>query len=196
MVSRDYEWVKWAVPAALGIAWGIRLQMQPSWLAVGGLALLVLALTAYLGLRGEVRVFWDENNSIMVLVRTWTVEVCAGCLMTSVPLGLDLTYSAKQVLRAMGAHDEEDRLGGIEVRFFMTRPLGQGPTRLGMMAVRSTPRWTGGLSRARVLHDKLLDDVEVLESAMRSAYPHTPIERADLRDMALVNAGGFDVIAA
>jgi len=47
-----------------------------------------------------------------------------------------------------------------------------------------------------VLHDKLLDDVEVLESAMRSAYPHTPIERADLRDMALVNAGGFDVIAA
>jgi hypothetical protein len=138
--------------------------MQPTWLEIIGLGLLVLALTAYMRPRGQLRVLWDENNSIMVLVRTWTIEVCGGCLLTSVPLSLDLTHSARQVLRAMSAHDEEHRLGGLEVRFFMTRPLGQGPTRLGMMAVR--------------------------------AYPHTPIQRADLRDMALVNAGGFDVIAA
>lgn len=194
--SRDYEWVKWVIPAALGVAWGIRLQMQPSWLEIVGLALLVLALTAYLGFRRETRVFWDKNNAIMVLVRTWTVEVCAGCLIASVPMSLDLAHSASLVLRALGAHDEEDRLGGIEIRFFMTRPLGQGPTRLGMMAVRSTPRWTGGLSRVRALHNKMLDDVEVLQSAMRSTYPHTPIDRADLRDMALVNSGGFNVIAA
>ncbi len=170
--------------------------MQPSWLEIVGLTLMVFALTAYLVPQRKTRVLWDEKNSIMILVRTWTIEVCAACLIASVPISLNLTHSATQVLRAMGIHDEEERLSGLEVRFFMTRPLGQGPTRLGMMAVRSTTRLTGGLSRVKAMHNRLLDDIEILESAMRSAYPHTPIQRADLRDMALVNAGGFDVIAA
>ena len=42
----------------------------------------------------------------------------------------------------------------------------------------------------RRLAEKVFDDVTTLESAMRSSYPHTPVERAGLYEMQLVNTGG------
>ncbi|MFW9846181.1 MAG: hypothetical protein ACFFD6_05510 [Candidatus Thorarchaeota archaeon] len=133
-------------------------------------------------------VLWDERRSILAILWPWSLEVVAGCLMTSVPMGIDLSHSATRVLRAM--HSHYNGKDGGEVRYIICRPLGEGPTRAGLLAARRTIRFLNGVRQASKIADHLATDVMVLESAMRAAYPHLPVERAGLDDIMMVTSGG------
>jgi hypothetical protein len=189
---QDYEWVKWTIPTAVLAAWSIRIIMDPNGIfiletLVGiGLASLVIALFVFW--KRPIAVFWDEATSILAIRRNWTVEVQAGCLLTSVPLGIDVSHAAKQVLRAVS--EQFGKESQCEVRFFVCRPLDDNSTLAGMQVVRRSLRFWNGTYRIKRLAEKVFDDVTTLESAMRSSYPHTPVERAGLYEMQLVNTGG------
>jgi hypothetical protein len=189
---QDFEWVKWTVPAAVLAAWSTRIIMDPRGIFVLetllgiGLASLVVALFFFW--KRPVAVFWDEATGTMAICRNWTVEVQAGCLLSSVPLGIDVSHAAKQVLRAMSEQFRKE--SQCEVRFFVCRPLDDNSTLAGLQVVRRSLRFWNGVRIIRSLAEKVFDDVTTLESAMRSSYPHTPVERAGLYEMQLVNTGG------
>ncbi len=186
---RDFEWMKWTIPAAVLAAWIIRIMMTNILLesAIGaGLAVTVVVL--FIMWRSPMTVLWDEATGTMAILRTWTVEVQAGCLLSSVPLGIDVSHSAKRVLRAMSERFKKE--SQCEVRFFVCRPLGNSSTMVGMQVVRRSLRLMNGVRMIKKLSDKVFEDVTTLESAMRSSYPHTPVDRAGLMQMQLVNSGG------
>lgn len=133
-------------------------------------------------------VLWNDSDGVLMLVRPWRVEACAARLMTSVPLGIDLTRSAGKVLQSMHPTMLGDRNGTL--RFFVCRPLGQGPTRAGIIVMRTKCRLGNSTKRSRELSDRVLQDATILESAMKAAYPHMPIEKADLADVMMVIQGG------
>jgi hypothetical protein len=81
------------------------------------------------------------------------------------------------------------------LRFFVCRPLGQGPTRVGILIIRTRFRLGSSERRSRDLSEKVLQDVAILESAMKAAYPHMPIEKAALGDVMMVIRGGVQSIA-
>ncbi len=63
-----------------------------------------------------------------------------------------------------------------------------------MMVVRQAPNLRRLASVVENLSEKVLEDVMVLESALRAAYAHMPIARAELDDITLINSGGVDFI--
>ena len=189
---QDYEWVKYTVPAAVLAAWSTRIIMDPKGRfaleTFAGIGLAFLVVGFFVFWKRPVAVFWDESTGTMAIRRNWTVEVQAGCLLTSVPLGIDVSHAAKQVLRAMS--EQFKKQSQCEVRFFVCRPLDDNSTLAGMQVVRRSLRFWDGAGMIRRLAEKVFDDVTTLESAMRSSYPHTPVERAGLYEMQLVNTGG------
>ncbi|NHI88131.1 MAG: hypothetical protein EAX87_01340 [Candidatus Thorarchaeota archaeon] len=189
---QDYEWVKWTVPAAVLAAWSTRIIMDPkgrfAFETLVGIGLASLVIALFVLWKRPVVVFWDEATGTMAIRRNWTVEVQAGCLLASVPLGIDVSHAAKQVLRAMSEQFKKE--SQCEVRFFVCRPLDDNSTLVGMQVVRRSLRFWNGARIIRMLAEKVFDDVTTLESAMRSSYPHTPVERAGLYEMQLVNTGG------
>ncbi len=189
---RDIEWAKWVLPAALIIAWISRALIAPvqgiiieSALGIG---LTALVVSIFIFWQRPMTVLWDEATGIMAILRTWTIEVQAGCLLSSVPLGIDVSLSASRVLQAMSERFSKESL--CELRFFVCRPLGNSSTLAGMQVVRRSLRLLNGVRAVQKISEKLHDDVITLESAMRSSYPHTPIDRAGLYEMQLVNTGG------
>jgi hypothetical protein len=189
---QDFEWVKWTVPAAVLAAWSTRIIMDPKGIfaleTLLGIGLASLVVALFFFWKRPVAVFWDEATGTMAICRNWTVEVQAGCLLSSVPLGIDVSHAAKQVLRAMSEQFRKE--SQCEVRFFVCRPLDDNSTLAGMQVVRRSLRFWNGVRIIRSLAEKVFDDVTTLESAMRSSYPHTPVERAGLYEMQLVNTGG------
>ncbi|MHA2379618.1 MAG: hypothetical protein ACXADS_10085 [Candidatus Thorarchaeota archaeon] len=188
---RDYDWLKWTVPAAGMTAWVLRIMIDPTTLIESsiGLGLVLGALVAYLLIRSPKTVLWDEGQGIMAILRPWTVEVQAACMLTSVPLGIDLSHSANRVLKAMAERFKKE--SQCEVRFFVSRPLGNSSTIVGMQVVRRSLRWMNGARMIKKLSEKVFDDVTTLESAMRSSYPHTPVQRAGLNAVQMINSGGI-----
>lgn len=189
---RDIEWAKWVLPAVLIITWISRALISPvqgiiieSALGIG---LTAFVVSIFIFWQRPMIVLWDEATGIMAILRTWTIEVQAGCLLSSVPLGIDVSLSASRVLQAMSERFSKESL--CELRFFVCRPLGNSSTLAGMQVVRRSLRLLNGVRAVQKLSEKLHDDVITLESAMRSSYPHTPIDRAGLYEMQLVNSGG------
>ena len=184
------------MPGAVGAAWSLRIALDQSYPVVLestlGLFLLLVALVIYLKGREKNLLLWNNDTGILATVKPLTVEVCAARLMTSVPLGIDLSYSAGRVLEAMTIRFNEEK--NTELRFFVCRPLGRGVTRVGMMVVRQAPSMRRLASVIENLSEKVLEDVMVLESALRAAYAHMPISRAELEDITLINSGGVDFI--
>ncbi|MHA2140599.1 MAG: hypothetical protein ACXADF_02000 [Candidatus Thorarchaeota archaeon] len=135
-------------------------------------------------------VMWDEQRGVLAILWTFSLEVLAGRLMTSVPIGLDLSHSASKVLRALHTRYSGKKKG--EVRFFLCRPAGDGVTRAGMLVARRGLRFIDGIKRASAIADDLVTDAMVLESSMRAAYPHMPIERSDLDDLLMLTSGGIE----
>ncbi|MGY5852434.1 MAG: hypothetical protein RTU92_02580 [Candidatus Thorarchaeota archaeon] len=197
MAWYDSSLIKWVLPGALILSWSIRLWFSQDPLVLVettvGLVVLFLLVTTYVRARGDTRLLWDESSAIMISLRPWTVEVSSAKLMTSVPIGIDLTKSASRVLRAMEARYDDENDG--EVRFFVSRPLGRGSTLIGMQVMRRGLRLFNGISRADGLREQLTEDTLILEGAMKSAYPHMPIKTATLEDMLMVNSGGVESIA-
>jgi hypothetical protein len=136
---------------------------------------------------------WDEERGVLAILRPFSLEVLSGRLMTSVPIGLDLSHSASKVLRALHTRFDGTKKG--EVRFFLCRPAGNGVTRAGMLVARRSLRFLDGVKKASAIAADLTIDAMVLESSMRAAYPHMPIERAGLDDLLMVTSGGIEPYA-
>ncbi|MFW9888747.1 MAG: hypothetical protein ACFFER_11215 [Candidatus Thorarchaeota archaeon] len=138
-------------------------------------------------------IVWDDQRGVLAILRSFTLEVVAGRLMTSVPIGLDLSHSASKVLRALHTRYDEKRNG--DVRFFLCRPVGDGITRAGMLVARRGIRFLDGIKKASSIADEIATDAAVLESSMRAAYPHMPIDPAGLDDLLMVTSGGVEPYA-
>ncbi len=189
--------LQWVLPAALAAAWGISLSIQQSIdqliIAITGMATLLVFLYIYRSAPEKPKLLWDSNRGILGIIRSWNVEACSMRLIGSIPLGIDLSHSATKVLSAMSTRYHEETGGTLE--FVVCRPLGNTGTRVGFMVSRRGIRLPDGLKRLDILSEKLLEDVLLLESAMRAAYPHTPIEVATVEDVELVRSGGVEAIA-
>ncbi|MFW9861185.1 MAG: hypothetical protein ACFFEX_09810 [Candidatus Thorarchaeota archaeon] len=138
-------------------------------------------------------IIWDEQRGVLAILWSFTLEVIAGRLMTSVPIGIDLSHSASKVLRALHARYDGKKNG--EVRFFICRPTGDGITRAGMLVARRGIRFIDGIKKASSIADEIVIDAAVLESSMRAAYPHMPIDLAGLDDLLMVTSGGVEPYA-
>ncbi|MGY5861549.1 MAG: hypothetical protein RTU09_04180 [Candidatus Thorarchaeota archaeon] len=190
--------LKWVVPGAVGAAWSFRMALDQSTQvmleSIVGMALLIVALTIYARGREKRYLLWNSSTGVVASVTPFAVEVCAARLMTSVPLGIDLSHSAKRVLEAMTIRFNEDK--GTELRFFVCRPLGRGVTRVGMLVVRQALKTRRVKTVVENLSEKVVEDVMTLESALRAAYPHMPVTRAELDDITLANSGGVNFIVS
>ena len=189
------EWILLSVLLAL---WSFRLasQVHTVLLFPDGLAGLAITLAIIVVMKRANRsptLLWDDTNRVLLIIRSWRVEACAAMLMTSVPVGIDLSHSAWKVLQSMHLSLAGGRNGVL--RFFVCRPLGQGPTRAGMMIVREILKLGNSGRSLRALSDKVTKDVRTLESALKVAYPHTPVEKASLADVMMVVEGGVQSIA-
>ena len=158
---------------------------------IGG-GLLIYAIVLFLEYRsGYVpNVLWDEQRGFVAIIRPWRVELCAARLLGSVPLGIDLSHSASKVLQAMHTRFENET-GGTLV-FFINRPIGNESTKVGMLVRRSALRLPNTRSKLEQLSKLMLADIMILESSMRAAYPHLPVERAEKQDILMVNTGGME----
>ena len=72
-------------------------------LAISGAAfgIFVLVLSLILTNVPKPDVFWDKERGITSILRFWTVEVSSARLLSSVPIGIDLSHSGKKVLQSM-----------------------------------------------------------------------------------------------
>lgn len=160
-------------------------------LALIGTGLLVYVAVLYLDYWSsyDPNVLWDEQRGFVAIVRPWRVELCAARLLGSVPLGIDLSHSASKVLQAMHTRFQNEN-GGTLV-FFITRPIGNELTKVGMLVRRSALRLPNTRLRLEQISKLMMADIMILESAMRAAYPHLPVERAEKQDILIVNTGGL-----
>ncbi|MFX1370039.1 MAG: hypothetical protein ACFFAY_15710 [Promethearchaeota archaeon] len=190
--------VKWMVILALVGAWILRILMTTSMLldlavSILGLTFVVLGVYLHRNAAKTPQLFWDESSSTLGVIRGWTVEAVSARLMGSVPIGIDLSHSARKVLQAVYARYLDGP--SAELSFFVCRPLGSSPTRVGMIVKRKTLRFWNGVSRIDLLKDQVVNDAAILESAMRAAYPHLPVTKAGRDEVLMVLAGGIDSIA-
>ena len=161
-------------------------------LALIGAGLLIYVVFLFLDNKSsyDPTVLWDEQRGFVAIVRPWRVELCAARLLGSVPLGIDLSHSAGKVLQAMHTRFENED-GGTLV-FFITRPIANELTKVGMLVLRSALRLPNTRSKIEHLSKLMMADIMILESAMRAAYPHLPVVRAEKQDILVVNTGGLE----
>ncbi len=188
--------LQWMLPASFAAAWGISLALQQTIegtiISLIGMMSLLLVIYSYSRMDSSIKLYWDDSRHILAIIRRWKVEVCALRLFRSVPLGIDLSHSATKVLSAMHSRYQDEPDGIIQ--WVVCRPLGTSKTRVGFMVVRKGLRLPTGTRRMELLSDLLLEDAFVLESAMRAAYPHTPIVEASVEDIELIRRGGVEPI--
>jgi hypothetical protein len=188
--------LQWVAAGALSTAWGFSLSLQESLegraLSLLGIATLLSMLYIYHRSGTSIKEYWDSYRSSLAIIRRWHVEVCSLRLIQSVPLGIDLSHSASKVLTAMKIRYLEESDGTVE--FVLCRPLGSTKTRIGFMVSRMGYRLPNGVRRMELLADKVAEDANILESAMRAAYPHTPVTIAGADDIELIRRGGVELL--
>jgi hypothetical protein len=188
---------RWATVLGIATGWIILLTISQTstetLLAIVGLGSLGLLLIVLIFGGGEPSIQWNEEIGVMLSHKRWVTEISAASIFTSVPLSIDVSHAGSRVLRAMSTRMKDKR--GGEVRFFVCRPLEIGPTTVGYTVVRRTPRHLLTARRLRKMADTVFADNSILESAMRAAYPHTPIRRANRHELAGLSYGGIGVIA-
>ena len=138
-------------------------------------------------------VFWDKERNLVAILRPWTVEICSARLLSSVPIGIDLSHSGNKVLRAMYTR-YSSKAGGTTV-FFIIRPMGNQKTKIGFLVRRRGLRLWNGIQQIERLKKSLIADIMILERSMRSSYPHLPVEEAEFEDIIKVTTGGLDTYA-
>jgi len=186
--------IKWLILSIFTTTLLLKIWLSPNDLV--GLSLIGAGLLIYVSFMilehrsGYIpNVIWDEQRGLVAIIRPWRVELCAARLLGSVPLGIDLSHSARKVLQAMHTRFENEE-GGTLV-FFINRPLGNESTKVGMLVRRSAFRLPNTRSKIEQLSKLMLADVMILESSMRAAYPHLPVEQAGKQDILMVNTGGL-----
>ncbi len=178
-------------PVSVFVAWGAVLLWTLPGVPMAplvGLPVLLVLILVHRHDRDRHQLLWDDEAHVLAALRAWTVEVSTCRLLGTVPLGIDLTHSAERVLEAMHVHYSS--AGAGELRFFVVRPHGEGPTRVGFCVHRKGLRLRDGVRAAESLKERVLVDAGVLESAMRAAYPHVPVREPSLEDMLLISTGG------
>ena len=186
--------IKWLILSVFTTTLLLKIWISPNDLLgilMIGTGLLMYALVLFLEYRSNYvpNVLWDEQRGFVTIIRPWRVELCAARLLGSVPLGIDLSHSARKVLQAMHTRFENEE-GGTLV-FFINRPIENESTKVGMLVRRNAVRLPNIRSKLEQLSKLLLADVMILESSMRAAYPHLPVERAEKQDILMVNTGGM-----
>ncbi|MFW9920311.1 MAG: hypothetical protein ACFFED_11975 [Candidatus Thorarchaeota archaeon] len=188
--------LQWMLPSSFAAAWGISFALQQSIeglvLSIAGMASLLVAIYAYTRVDSGIKLYWDDSRHVLSIIRRWKVEVTALRLFQSVPLGIDLSHSANKVLSSMRSRYQGEPDGTLQ--WVVCRPLGSSKTRVGFMVSRQGTRLPTGIRRMELLSDMVLEDAFVLESAMRAAYPHTPIVDASVEDIELIRRGGIEPI--
>ncbi len=162
-------------------------------ISVAAVGIFVVVLSFLLTKVPKPDVFWDKERGISSILRFWTVEVCSARLLSSVPIGIDLSHSGNKVLQSMYTRFSNET-GGTLV-FFITRPMGNQSTKIGFLVRRQGLRLWNGWHRIDSLAKKLVIDVLILESSMRAAYPHLPVEAASFEDILNTNSGGLETHA-
>ncbi|MFW9808791.1 MAG: hypothetical protein ACFFE6_05340 [Candidatus Thorarchaeota archaeon] len=157
---------------------------------IGG-GVLVFVLVLFLEYKSSYipNVLWDEQRRFVAIIRPWRVELCAARLLGSVPIGIDLSHSARKVLQAMHIRFENEEGGTIV--FFINRPIRNESTKVGMLIRRSAFRLPNTRIKLEKLSKLMLADIMILESSMRAAYPHLPVEPAEKEDILIANTGGL-----
>ena len=179
----------------LGLGLSLRLVLTPSGNVFiecsVGLGILVLLSIIYSRNRSDLQLLWDQEIGMLLSIKPWQIEVYCVRLFGSVPIGIDLKHSSARVLEAMAMHFKES--SRMELRFVVTRPMSSSKTLVGMMIIARVPRILPG----RRMITRVVKKVEVasfvLEGAMRSAYPHTPIIKSGLKETVLMINGGVDI---
>ena len=189
-------WIQWTLLAAVELAWTLVLlvsnQLELRLIALCGMCVIGLITAVVLRQRLPIRVFWDEHTQTMVIFRSWSIEALSARLLSSVPLGIDVSHSATRVLRAMDEHYKNSK--SAATGFFVYRPVSRDATRVGMLCSRKS--WiSGGKKQVEKLRSQVHEDVTILESAMRASYPHTPVVPAQLDDLRMIVSGGTAVNA-
>jgi hypothetical protein len=155
-----------------------------------GLAAYVAALVIHLSSSSRPQVLWDAKRCAMVVIRSWTVEVASAKILSSVPIGIDLSHSGRKVLQSMYTRFL-DKPGGTLV-FFITRPMGNQSTRVGYLVRRRELRLRSSLGQVDDLAKTVTADCMILERSMRAAYPHLPVVDACFADIITSVAGGLE----
>lgn len=164
-------------------------------LAISGAAvgIFVVVLSMLLTNIPKPDVFWDKERGIASILRFWTVEVSSARLLSSVPIGIDLSHSGNKVFQSMYTRFSNETGGNLV--FFITRPMGNQSTKVGFLVRRRGVRLWNGWQRIDSLAKKLMIDVLILESSMRAAYPHLPVEAASFEDILTTTTGGLETHA-
>ncbi|MBE0525916.1 MAG: hypothetical protein IH631_03175, partial [Candidatus Thorarchaeota archaeon] len=152
-----------------------------------------LSLVLLLTNSSQPEVYWDKDRNLVTILRSWTVEVCSARILSSVPIGIDLSHSGEKVLQAMHTRFK-NKTGGTLV-FFIIRPKGNESTKIGFLVRRRGLRLWNGISSVDRLVKQLVADSMILESSMRSAYPHLPVEIASFEEVLKTTAGGIVIHA-
>ncbi len=191
----DSSMIRYVIPAAMFTGWTILMWIQqsiiPSLEVVMGLALLLMLILIFTNSRRSTTVLWNAPYGVLAILYNWTVEVISIRQLGSVPMGIDLTHSAERVLEAMSTHYEPNERAFV--RFFISRPLNSDTTRVGFSVHRKNLRILNGVAKATKMSESLAVDVEVLESAMRAAYPHVAVIPASDNETRMITSGGVVV---
>ena len=191
--SYDDSLLRYTIPAAIITGYSIVLWIDQSIITrlevVVGLCVLLIAILVVAKRKQKAMVFWDEGAGVLITMRNWYVEVSAYRQFGSVPIGIDLTHSAERVLESMSTYLSPNE--NAMVRFFVTRPMKSGKTIVGFSIHRQSLRLFNGISKALKLSEQLATDIAILESAMRSAYPHVAIIPTNVDDTRMISTGGF-----
>ncbi|MHA1928309.1 MAG: hypothetical protein ACTSV2_06990 [Candidatus Thorarchaeota archaeon] len=157
---------------------------------IAGILSVLFLIWVLKGTRSGSRVLWNDTDGVLGVIRPLTVEVSVAVLFDSIPQGIDLSHNARGVINTMSNRLEDAETERLE--FVVCRPLNNSPTRVGFIVERVGLRISGTSRKIGVLTDLVREDALILESAMRSSYPHTPIIKAGLQDMILLKSGGID----
>jgi hypothetical protein len=181
--------LKWTIPISLVIGWTLRAVLLNSYYeSVMGIGMAITFLILILKRHSAQRVLWHEEDKVLTVIRPWIVEASTALLLTTVPIGIDLSKSASTVLASMSARLSTSKIP-VELRFFVARPLRNYPTIIGFMISRKLPRLKG-TTVAEILRKVIKEDRDFLHGIMRSVYHHVPVETASQSNMLLINSGG------
>lgn len=191
----EYRELGWMFLGTLTVAWIVRIlwmyHVVVEFLySVAGLISIIAVIWILANSNPAPVIIWDQSAGILALLRKWSIEISSARLMKSVPIGIDLSHSAKKVLQSVYAR--YSRGSEIEVVFFVARPLGNSLTKVGFLVRRSGLRFWKGTRGLNSLRKQVIMDAALLESAMRAAYPHLSVTRAGLDDMMVAVTGGIE----
>jgi hypothetical protein len=194
----DLHEVKWIGLSLLAIIFGLKVYLSPDdllgiSLTGVGLAMYIVALLIHLSSMSQPQVLWDAGRGIVSIIRPWTVEVASARVLSSVPVGIDLSHSGRKVLQSMYTRFS-DNPGAVLV-FFINRPVDNCSTKVGYLVRRRGLKLRNGLGQVNNLAKTIATDVMILERSMRAAYPHLPISSASFQDIITTTAGGLETYA-